>query len=247
MVVSYMLTITQDAFDSSLLGKAVYRVVSAEPLISESELSKTLPKGPGTLTFFFSPFSPPNFEILARANFCLISVRQTYALQSLPPATDQPPHDSPALTRLADVRTQLKPGELTKMAILIGESSRYFKDPRIPKERAVHFYETWLTNSIFGGRANEVVGLFDNQRLAGIATLKDKEDGVIIDLIGVSAAAQGRGVGTRLLHEVFRYAREQRRREVLATTEGENVPANRLYQKQGFLVSEVSFVFHRHT
>ena len=41
--------------------------------------------------------------------------------------------------------------------------------------------------------------------------------------------------------------RERGRREVVVTTEGENVPANRLYQKNGFLVTEVSFVFHRHT
>jgi ribosomal protein S18 acetylase RimI-like enzyme len=240
---SSMLTVTRDSFDSSLFGKAVYRIVPAEALMSESELMEALPKGPGTLTYFVSPFSPPNFEVLARARFCLISVRQTYALHAIPAVTD----DSPMLKRLAEMRTELESGELTKMAVLIGESSRYFKDPLIPRERAVHLYETWLKNSIFGGRASEVVGLFDERRLAGIATLKDEEERVVIDLIGVSAASQGRGVGTRLLQEVFRYARERERREVVVTTEGENVPANRLYQKNGFLVTEVSFVFHRHT
>jgi len=235
--------VTRDGFDSSLFGKAVYRIVPAEALTSESELMEALPKDPGTMTYFFSPFSPPNFELLARASFCLISVRQTYALRAIPAVTD----DCPKLKRLADVRTQLESGELTKMAVLIGESSRYFKDPLIPRERAVHLYETWLKNSIFGGRASEVVGLFDERRLAGIATLKDEEERVVIDLIGVSTAFQGRGVGTRLLQEVFRYAHERGRREVVVTTEGENVPANRFYQKNGFLLTEVSFVFHRHT
>jgi len=115
--------VTQDGFDSSLFGKVVYRIVPAGVLTSESELMEALPKDPGAMPYFFSPFSPPNFEVLARARFCLISVRQTYALRAITAVTD----DSPMLKRLADVRTELESGELTNMAVLIGESSRYFK------------------------------------------------------------------------------------------------------------------------
>src|SRR5262249_7436851 len=125
-----MLTVTRDDFDSSLLDKAVYRIAPSEVITSENELMEAVPEGTGTITYFFSPFSPPSFEVLARATFCLISVRQTYSLRAIPAVAAGPW----AVKWLAEMRDELEPGELANLAALIGESSRYFKDPRIPKE-----------------------------------------------------------------------------------------------------------------
>ena len=64
-------------------------------------------------------------------------------------------------------------------------------------------------------------------------------------LLAVSAAAQGRGLGHRLLQPPCTGSPRQGAGQVAVVTQGRNIPAQRLYQRYGFRTQSVQLWYHR--
>ena len=78
-------------------------------------------------------------------------------------------------------------------------------------------------------------------------TLKVKDGIGDIDLIGVLSAFQGKGFGSFLLLQAVSSFQSNNIRDIVVVTEGENIPANALYQLNGFVLSSVALAYHRHS
>ncbi|MBI2833247.1 MAG: GNAT family N-acetyltransferase [Acidobacteria bacterium] len=134
--------------------------------------------------------------------------------------------------------------------------SRFFNDTRFSREAANELFARWIQNAC-SGRADQVlVAHAGNQVLGFVSCHIDRQAEALLgfavgdlNLLGVSAAAQGRGVGLEVLRAGLQWFKP-RTRQIEVRTQLTNIPALRLYEKAGFrvtrgLVTPGGVTFHR--
>jgi len=85
--------------------------------------------------------------------------------------------------------------------------------------------------------AKEIYVLREGIRPVGAICLNYKRGGSVkIGPFVVSPTERGKGFGTQLLQFAEKRAREKGKRKIYATTSHLNIPANRIFQKCGFLI-----------
>lgn len=233
----------RDNFDSQLLGCNAYKLWLYDPVRDEHEITACLEGKAADAVFCFTNFHHANFRALQALGFDLISVRNTYEKSIKSELVSKT--DSVYLTRASAARDHIRPADLDVLADVIGATSRYYKDARIAQDKAHAVYVTWLNNSIFNGYALDSILAFQGERLVGIHTVKVKNSVGVIDLIGVVPDLQNAGVGQAMLNAGIDVMREHGASKVEVTTENENVPGSRFYQKYGFRLASVMLVWHR--
>jgi ribosomal protein S18 acetylase RimI-like enzyme len=233
----------QDAFDTEKLGSRVFKLWLHDDASEAASLASMIEASAADLVCCFSSYSARNIALVQNLGFRLISVRQTYE-RDLAPEGDVP---MPAgfEVRLAQPGESLAPAPLRSLAEIIGLSSRYFKDPGIPRARSQALYEAWLANSLAGYAAAVVLGKQGDDVL-GIHTLRIGQGVGVVDLIGVDSRAQGSGLGSALLLYGLRECARRGVARARVVTEGENVGASRFYQRHGFLLCSTELVWHWH-
>lgn len=125
--------------------------------------------------------------------------------------------------------------QLVRIAHLAFEEGRFYHEPGLPPGGAKKIYGEWAKNSVKGGYASEVIVALD-KKVLGFVTLKkdDKNRSLWIDLIAVSPAAQGKGVGSLLVAESWRRAEKLVGFTLGVKTQTENLGALRFYMRNGF-------------
>lgn len=122
--------------------------------------------------------------------------------------------------------------------------SRFHLDAMLPRELADRVKREWLRSYVEGRRGIEL--LADNGATGFLAVLEAADGARVIDLVGVAAESQGRGVGESLV-ATFIARHGAGGRLLRVGTQVANVPSLRLYEKLGFRVASSSYVLHRHT
>ena len=140
-------------------------------------------------------------------------------------------------------------GPLAEIAGRCFTTSRFHRDPLIPKETADRIKREWISNYFRGTRGERLysarIGSTPAGFLAVLAVPSEKGTVRVIDLIGVDPAQQGRGVGTALLaHFIREEGPRSLRLEV--GTQGANTRSLRLYERMGFRTARCQYVLHRH-
>jgi len=112
----------------------------------------------------------------------------------------------------------------------------------IPKDQLAAFWTSWW------GSSKMVVssGVYDCADLAGFAVLDDDAEiiGLITydlrdgecEIISLNSTKEGKGIGTTLVSEVERVARENGCKLLRVTTTNDNLLALRFYQKRAFVL-----------
>jgi dTDP-4-amino-4,6-dideoxy-D-galactose acyltransferase len=128
--------------------------------------------------------------------------------------------------------------------------SRFHVDPAFGKPLADHVKREWIRSYVEGKRGDRLLVAHSGDRVVGFAAmmLAGRESGpaAIIDLIGVSAEHQQRGVG-RLLVKAAAAVYGSRCSTLEVGTQASNVPSVRLYERLGFRLGRSNFVLHLHT
>lgn len=123
--------------------------------------------------------------------------------------------------------------------------SRFHADPLIPDDTAHTIKERWARNFFRNRRGDAMVVAKENRTVIGFNQLLKPEDArLIIDLIAVDAAYQGRGVAREMIR--FAEASIPGIAEVVVGTQLANVASLHLYQSAGFRLSGSAYVYHRH-
>jgi len=124
--------------------------------------------------------------------------------------------------------------------------TRFFKDPKFPKDRAAELYAKWLERDLTEQTVLIAYKPNSPSPVLGYITCQssDKEFGRI-GLIGVAEAARNRGVGGALVEAGLQHFRNAGKPIVRVATQATNVTAMRLYESAGFKTREVSIWFHR--
>ena len=114
----------------------------------------------------------------------------------------------------------------------------------MPVERALFAPEPW-TERLFWSELGQLdtrhylVALDDQDDVVGYAGLCDYPDEAFVQTIAVAPAAQGTGLGSRLLVALLDEAARRRQRTVSLEVRADNTPAQRLYDRHGFVRSGV--------
>jgi dTDP-4-amino-4,6-dideoxy-D-galactose acyltransferase len=167
--------------------------------------------------------------------------------------------------RLRSVRGLACGADLERLALLSGRYSRFRLDPRIDVSVYTTLYLTWIRRSMTGEIADEVLVICREgtsmaegipsaararsqgaSQAAGMVTLARSDSGLSADigLIAVDTAAQGQGLGRRLMQGAEAWCLTQGVGRLEVVTQGENLPACALYESAGFVRAEEHAVYH---
>ncbi|HEV7514679.1 MAG TPA: GNAT family N-acetyltransferase [Thermoanaerobaculia bacterium] len=120
--------------------------------------------------------------------------------------------------------------------------TRFYYDGHFSRERCDALYATWIENGV-RGQADRVLVPEVDGRAAGYITCH-REGPPRIGLLGVGPAAQGKGLGGRLVREALAWFAGEGIERVSVVTQGRNVRAQRAYQRQGFTTMAVEVWYH---
>ncbi|MGC9356432.1 MAG: GNAT family N-acetyltransferase, partial [Anaerolineae bacterium] len=121
--------------------------------------------------------------------------------------------------------------------------SRFHRDSHFPQGAAGEMYVIWVRK--VGAGRGEILVAEVGDRVAGFIAC-DVEDGVgDIALVGLAPEFRGQGLGGLLVRASLRWFQREGCSTAQVVTQGHNVPAQRIYQRAGFLTKRVSLVYHR--
>ena len=230
-------------WDSEIFGRKIARVTQTRLNATEmQEILAWCAANAMACLYFAAEANDPNTVKLAEQNgFNLVDVRLTFER----PLADAAALGDPIgkhgirLSALTDIPF-LKP-----IAKVSYRNARFYYDAHFPTAQCDALHEAWIENSC-KGYAEAVLVADSQNRPSGYITchLPDPLTGNI-GLVGVSAEAQGKGLGRILVEAGFQWFAEQGVKTVTVVTQGRNVKAQRLYQKCGFLTSAVQLFYHR--
>lgn len=225
-------------FDSELFGIRVFR---AEALALEDDL------GGCDLLYVVTPKTLAT-EVLARHGGTLMDLRRVYEHRLLAPMP-LPPSPARGLSFATLDERPLREGEVGRLVDLCLQSgihSRYYRDPRIPREWYRKLYRAWMMNSVNGQVAYAVMTARLHGTLQGFITLQQKgPDTTNLSLVGVAEGLRGRGIGTSLLIATLNYIVNVKHHSIITVvTHGHNEALCRFYERQGFRLVESQNVYH---
>jgi GNAT superfamily N-acetyltransferase len=153
--------------------------------------------------------------------------------------------DTPRPSRPLQVASRAELEPLLPLARKSFGDTRFFADPGFPRERVEELYAEWILASE-GGPMGDVVLLAEREGgTAGAITCVRGDETGEIGLIMVDPAARGLGVGSDLVAGALEWLREAASARVEVQTQARNVGAQRLYERAGFLTSQVDIWLHR--
>lgn len=134
--------------------------------------------------------------------------------------------------------------ELKKIAGISHRGSRFYRDGNFNAARCDNLYETWIEKSC-EGFADAVFTVELAKTAAGYITCHlEGSIGASIGLLGISESLRGQGLGRSLVATALAWFREQGRNSASVATQGHNIPAQKLYQRCGFVSCTTEIWYH---
>lgn len=133
---------------------------------------------------------------------------------------------------------------LQAIARVSHRQSRFYFDSSFASEQCDALYGTWIEKSC-AGFADVVLVSNHHQQPTGYVTchLTDEGEGAI-GLLGVAPGGRGKGIGTELLNSALDWFSDQHVNTVTVVTQGRNISAQRLYQRNGFRTQSSQLWYH---
>ncbi len=134
---------------------------------------------------------------------------------------------------------------LRGIAAVSHRDGRFYADPCFPRERCDAFYAQWIENSVLGFE-DAVLIVDDADGPVGYVTCKLRDAGRgQIGLFAVAERARGQGIGRALLESAEAWFSGRDCTCVDVVTQGANVAAQRIYQRNGFITQDVQIWLHK--
>jgi dTDP-4-amino-4,6-dideoxy-D-galactose acyltransferase len=123
--------------------------------------------------------------------------------------------------------------------------TRFYADPRFPDERCDDLYENWVHDSLAGWAAEILVAEDRKGRVQGFITVHLDADVASIGLIAVAEQARGKGIGLDLTRSAAHWAFMHAANTITVVTQGVNIPAQRCFQRAGFVTTQTDYWLHQ--
>lgn len=229
-------------WDTDFFGVRIARLgeEGITPKVMAETEANCLKLGVDCLYFLVNPSRTETVRLIEEHSFHLTDIRVTLerALVSAPGSWQA---SSPVI-RLA---TGSDIADLRTIAAENHQDSRFYHDGGFPLERCNELYATWIEKSCQGFADAVLVAEREGRAVGYISChLRGEETGQI-GLYGVSSSCQGGGLGRKLLEESLLWFAAAGASRVEVVTQGRNLTAQRLYQKNGFFTSQVQLWYHK--
>lgn len=134
--------------------------------------------------------------------------------------------------------------EMKKLAVTIGEPSRFGVDPQMPRKLLHKMYHAWIKNSVNGQIADKVLVIKNKKIIIGMITLGHKNKRGDIGLTAINQKFQGKNFGTKLVQAAQRYFIKKGYTQAQVVTQKTNISACKLYAKCGFRPENIDNFYH---
>jgi ribosomal protein S18 acetylase RimI-like enzyme len=135
--------------------------------------------------------------------------------------------------------------ELQQIASGAFRATRFYFDSHFDEDRGSALYREWITKSC-DGYADAVFVTQHQSAIGGFVTCHlDSPERGRIGLLGVSDEARGVGLGHGLVKTAQLYFANRGVKEVSVVTQARNLPAQRLYQANGFRTHSTHLWYHK--
>ena len=180
-------------------------------------------------------------QIAEENSFRFVDIRVTYQVK-LPTPQRADKWTNGGIIRLS--RTEDIP-KLHAIARVSFQETRFYHDPHFPKHLCDRLYEIWIEKSCLDPTQAVFVADRQGEPVGFIACNQINRELGQIGLIGVAPEMQGQGVGRQLIQASLDWFEQQGLESAMVVTQGRNVPAQRLYQKKGFVIQSLQLWYHR--
>ena len=177
-------------------------------------------------------------RLAAENDFLLTDVRVSLATNILGEQEKASANKAVRLAREEDLSL------LRSIAKSAHRDTRFYFDPHFDSAKCDLLYQTWIENSLRGFAQAVWVAECDGQAAAYLTGHFQGQESRI-GLVGVSQNHRGKGLATRLIQQFRAWSREQGALHATVVTQGRNVAAQRLYQRNGFLTESLQLWYHR--
>lgn len=133
--------------------------------------------------------------------------------------------------------------QLRQMAAVNHTDSRFYYDSHFPREKCDELYATWIEKSCHGFADAVLIAEIQNE-VVGYISCSIKNGVGNIGLVGVKATTQGKGIGKLLVNQACQWFKQNEANNVTVVTQGRNIIAQRLYQKNGFITESIKLWYH---
>jgi len=123
-------------------------------------------------------------------------------------------------------------------------ASRFYQDPGFPDDRCDALYERWLERGFEEPDQQVLVVRQSGQPLGYIVCSNLAQPCGRISLVAVAADASGAGLGQSLARGALAFMASRGCERADVVSQGRNVPANRLYERLGFLTLRMEHWLH---
>lgn len=137
------------------------------------------------------------------------------------------------------------PERLYDLAIQSGHYSRFSTDPNIPQSSFETLYKIWLDRSVRREIAEDVFVFETDHLIRGFITVGMKSNRPDIGLFAVNEEDRSFGIGKLLLQTAEYWAfNKAKGKEIQVVTQESNKGACRFYEKNGFCIDTVTYIYH---
>ncbi|MDP7010720.1 MAG: GNAT family N-acetyltransferase [Verrucomicrobiota bacterium] len=225
-----------DQFIGDILGKPTWCVT--EPDEVTPELFRAGPDGFAYAKVDCADIAAIN--VLEKSGFNLIDTNTQFDRSNSEPwpEVELPSDYSTRFAEPADAKN------VEEVAATSFVYTRFHLDSLIPDEMANKIKSHWAGNFFTGERGDWMVVLTYCCQTVGFLQLLSKNDTIVIDLIAVDKAHQGKGLAAGMIEFAAKQCGEWSR--MLVGTQISNISSMRAYEKLGFRMCDSSYVFHYH-
>lgn len=122
--------------------------------------------------------------------------------------------------------------------------SRFFNDSHISSQKASGIYQNWVRNS-FNNKNKYFVNYEEAGLIKGFLICSvDNKRNLIIELICVSEEFKGNGIGKALIKASEKITLENQLIKIKVGTQIENISALNFYKSCGFILIDISYIYH---
>ncbi|MDM1527401.1 GNAT family N-acetyltransferase [Myroides odoratimimus] len=134
---------------------------------------------------------------------------------------------------------------LLELVFESGVQSRFKTDSKFSNEHFKSLYKKWIDNSLNKDIAIDTIVALEGEKIVGFLTYGEESyDTAKITLTAVDSSARGKKVASSLINEFKKRINVLGYTKANVVTQFDNLAAMRLYQKNGFNISKITYIYH---
>lgn len=224
-------------WDSNFFKLNVYKIKNTNNVDELIEVLLTLKKIGADLIYYSSTSPLIKFNDISKIyDVTFVDKKITYSKE-----IEAKSFFNPFIT---DYKKDYPEEELLNLAVQSGIYSRFNIDKRIGGANYENLYREWIINSVNKKFAKEVLLYYDNETIAGLVTLGEKNSIADIGIIAVKSNYRGKGIGKSLIYASENWFLSNNYKTIQVVTQGNNIPACNLYKSCGYKVVQIEYFYH---